>query len=488
MKILLINPPGDLERFLGKGRNFVPSFEPLGLLYISAVCKKYGYAVNVLDAAAQKLDLEEIKKIIARERPEVVGLTSFISNGGLIYELGRWIKSEYPGITVVFGNIQASVYAESYLRNNCCDIVVHGEGEYVFLKILENIKQGGRNLSDIPSISFLYNNEFVTTAGPAVVEDLSLLPLPDRDALKQELYNISALSNMPYIGNKNRVAKHMLTSRGCLFSCSFCVVHNKKGQRCNSLAQVLNEIELLINKYRAEYIFFMDPLFISNKERVMNICREIKKRKLFFKWGCEGHINFVDRELIAEMESAGCHDIAFGIESGAQRLLDNVKKGTKIDKIKSAINLIKKNTRIKVSGLFILGLPGETYADSLCTIKFAKELPLDMAQFSICVPYPGSPIFYELRNKGQIDTGIRANGALDTSVWLRYSAYISFTPNEPIWVTPDLTPELLRKLQQKALREFYFRPAQIYNNLKRVNFANLWSSAVTFKDMLLERG
>ncbi|MDD5097773.1 MAG: radical SAM protein [Candidatus Omnitrophica bacterium] len=487
MKILLINPPGDLERFLGKGRNFVPSFEPLGLLYISAVCKQYGYEVNVLDAFAQKMTQEDIKNTIAKDRPDVVGFTSFISNGGLIYELGRWIKSEYPGITVVFGNIHAGVYAEAYLRNNCCDIVVHGEGEYVFLKILENIKQGGSNFSDIPSISFLHNSEFITTSGPAVVENLSLLPLPDRDALKQDLYNISALSNMPYIGNKNRVAKHMLTSRGCLFSCFFCVVHNKKGQRFNGLDQVLNEIELLINKYQAEYIFFMDPLFISKKERVMNLCSEIKKRKLFFKWGCEGHINFVDRELITEMESAGCHDIAFGIESGVQRLLNNVRKGTRLEEINSAISLIKKNTRIKVSGLFILGLPGETYTDSLCTIKFAKELPLDMAQFSICVPYPGSPIFYELRNKGQIDTGIRDNGALDTSVWLRYSAYISFTPNEPIWVTPALNSELLKKLQKKALREFYFRPVQIYNNLKRVNFANLWSSTATFKDMLFEK-
>ena len=78
-----------------------------------------------------------------------------------------------------------------------------------------------------------------------------------------------------------------------------------------------------------------------------------------------------------------------------------------------------------------------------------------MAQFSILVPYPGSPIFYELRERGEIDTGINRDGTLDTSVWSRYSPYVFDTARDPIWVTPDLNSALLRKLQKKALREFY---------------------------------
>ena len=150
------------------------------------------------------------------------------------------------------------------------------------------------------------------------------------------------------------------------------------------------------------------------------------------------------------------------------------------EKIEEAIKTVKRDSKIKVSGLFILGLPGETYNDSLQTIDFARKLPLDMAQFSILVPYPGSPLFNELAAKGEIDTGIREDGTIDTSVWLRYSAYISYTKNNPIWVTKDLTGEMLKKLQKKALRNFYLRPRQFWNQLKRIRVCQLWSVTKTF--------
>jgi magnesium-protoporphyrin IX monomethyl ester (oxidative) cyclase len=480
MRAILINPPDNLERFLGKGKNFVPILEPLGLLYIAAVCKRYGYNISVIDAFAEKISAEQLKAIIAKEQPDVVGFTSFVSNGDVIYELGRWIKSEFPKIVVVFGNVQASVYAESYLRNNCCHIVVHGEGEFVFLNLLNILRKKQNDFSNVPSISYLENGKFITTSGPTIVENLSELPFPDRDALNQKLYNIPAISNMPYIGRKNCIGKHMFTSRGCPFSCTFCVVPNKRNQRFNSIDNVVNEIEVLIKKYSADYIFIMDPIFISNKKRVIDICKDIKRRKLNFKWGCEGHIGFIDQELVEEMESAGCYDISFGIESGVQRLLDIVKKGNCLGRIEEAIKTVKNNTEIKVSGLFILGLPGEAYQDTLQTINFAKRLPLDMAQFSILVPYPGSPIFYELSEKGEIDIGLREDGTLDTSVWLRYSPYVFDTVNDPIWVTPDLTSALLKRLQKKALREFYFRPKQFCSQLNRLRLSNLQIVVQTF--------
>jgi anaerobic magnesium-protoporphyrin IX monomethyl ester cyclase len=480
MKVLLINSPDDLGSFMGKGKAFVPAFEPLGLLYISAVCKQHGYEVYVLDAFREELSIQQVKNIIVKMQPDVVGFTSCVSNGNVIYELGKWINNEYPDIVIVFGNVQASVYAEAFLRNKCCDIVVNGEGEFTFLKILGALEKRQNDFSDIPSISYLANGKFVTTSKPEVVEDISQLPLPDRDAVKQELYNLSSISNMPYFARKNGVSKHMFASRGCPYSCSFCVVHNKRKQRCNTISRVVDEMETLINKYKAGYIFIMDPIFIANKQWVIGICKEIKKRGLDFKWGCEGHVNFIDQELVEEMESAGCYDMAFGIESGVQHILNNINKGTRIDKIKESVKIVKNKTKIKVSGLFILGLPGENYQDSLETIRFAKNLPLDMAQFSILSPYPGSPIFYELKEKGEIDTGLRADGTLDTSVWLRYSAYISFTHNEPIWVTPNLTADTLKKLQKKALREFYFRPKQFHMQLKRVRPFQLLKTMPTF--------
>jgi len=481
MKIFLINPPDDLGAFLGKGRTFVPTFEPLGLLYISAVCKRQGYNVEVIDAFAERLTLQELKNTILKACPDVIGFTSFVSNGNVIYELGKWIKKEIPETIVIFGNVHASVYAKEYLENACCDVVVHGEGEYVFLKILECIENNDA-FSRVDSISYLEGGKFITTSKPGVIEDLSLLPFPDRDGVKQHLYNIPAFSNIPYRKKKHGIGKHMFTSRGCLFSCSFCVVHNKKGLRCNSVINAVDEMVLLHKRYSADYIFFMDPIFISNKKRVIEICREIKRRDLRFNWGCEGHVKFVDKEMILEMESAGCNDVAFGIESGVQRILDQVQKGTHLEEIEKSINLIKNNTKIKISGLFILGLPTETYKDSIETINYAKMLPLDMAQFSVFVPYPGSPLFFQLQEKGEIDTGVRKDGSLDTNVWLRYSAYIFYTKNKPIWITPDLDAARLKKLHKKAFRDFYFRPKQFYFQLQRLSLSRIWDIILAFKD------
>ena len=117
--------------------------------------------------------------------------------------------------------------------------------------------------------------------------------------------------------------------------------------------------------------------------------------------------------------------------------------------------------------------PGETEEESLETIRYACSLPIDMAQFSVLVPYPGSPIFEQLRAEEAIDTGIRPDGSVDPKVWHRYSAYICFNDVQPIWTTPTQTPESLRRLQKTALRRFYLRPKQLLRQARRLRLHNV---------------
>ncbi len=473
MRILLINPSPDLQSLLGAGKYFVQKYEPLGLLYIAAILQANNHDVSVIDAYAEDLSLEQLKLKISRRDHDIIGISTLTCTGEIVFLLGKWIKKNLPKTTVVLGNIHASVYSKQYLQFKCCDLVVHGEGEEIFLKIVA-WKQGKIKLENIPSISFAdKNNQEIRTGGEANVQDLNQLSPPARDLLDQNLYNLTEISNQLYIGRKGMVAKTMVTSRGCPNRCTFCVVHGERSQRFIDPAKVVDEMEMLQKKYNASYITFMDPCFFGNTARVLAICSEIIKRGLKIHWGADAHINFMTKEIIESIAAAGCYELQFGIESGVQRLLNVIKKGTNIQQISKTIDLIKKHSKIKLGGLFILGLPEETYQDSLQTIRFAKRLPLDIAQFSILVPYPGSFLFEQLRKEKAIDTGIGEGGKLDTSVWRRYLSYISFTENEPIWVTPRLSADQLKYLQKRAQREFYLRPKQIFRHIRRIRPSNI---------------
>lgn len=470
MRVLLINPPDDLQAMIGEGKNLLPRFEPLGLLYLAAVLRDNNYDVKVIDADASSMSIDELKIAIRGINPHIIGITTFTANGGIVYELGKWIKMALPESLVVFGNVHAAIYDKQYLKNGCCDVVVHGEGEEAIVHIAKIFAKGSRNFGDIPNVSFVLNNEYIPNREWGKVGDLAKLPPPARDLVPGKDYFVPKVNHSLYAG---KVVKHMFTSRGCPNRCSFCLVHNGQKQRFNEVSRVVDEIEKLMEDYGADYIFFMDSLFISNKNRVLDLCAEIVKRKINISWGCEAHVRYIDRELVRAMANAGCHDMAFGIESGVQRLLKIINKNTTLNQISKAIRTVKNHSNILVSGLFILGLPEETYKESLQTIKFAKSLPLDMAQFSILTPYPGCKIYNDLAEEKQIDTGIRENDTLDVSVWQRYSAYISFANKEPIWVTPSLTTKQLTYLQKKAVRSFYFRPKYIWDQVKRLRIGDI---------------
>ncbi len=456
---------------LGAGKAFVQKYEPLGLLYIAAVLRRAGCEVSVLDAHAEEVGREEIQKRILDLRPDVIGISTLTCSGEVVFQLGRWIKKNLPGALVVLGNVHAAVYARQYLESGACDVVVHGEGERAMLELLE-YRRGRRGLDDIEGISAINGSSVIRSSGRrSVVEELSQLPMPARDLVDQKLYRLDNVSNQLYVGKTRSTAKTMSTSRGCRFKCTFCVVN--QAPRFLGADLVVDEMELLEKEYGADYVLVVDPLCMDDKARMFRICEEIERRRLKIKWGCDARADSFTPELIRAMDAANCYDLSFGIESGVQKMLDNVKKGLKLENVEKSIAMVKENSDILLGGLFILGLPGESYDESLETIRLAKKLPLDMAQFSILTPYPGSVLFDELSAKGQLDTGVRPDGTLDTSVWSRYSAYISFTDKDPIWVTPEQTAIQLKELQKRAQREFFLRPSIILKHLKRVRPDNV---------------
>ena len=483
MNIVLIYPPDETQAQMGAGRELFQKLEPLGLLYVAALTRSKGHDVSVIDAYAESLDCGEIQKRLLAARPDILGLSVLTGSGALAYELGRWAKTNLPGTLVVLGNIHASVYASQYLAHGCCDAVVHGEGEEPFLALVEH-RRDRRPFGDIPAISFQGPDGRIVRTPPDryLVEDLTRLPRPARDLVDMHRYPSSPLSNQIFVGGPHKMSRPMFTSRGCRHGCVFCVVNQRP--RFDSPARVVDEMELLEKEFGADHTAITDHCCMDDHERMLAICAEIRRRRLKIKWGCDTRASHITPELVRAMSGANCFDLSFGIETGVQRLMDAIHKGLTLPQVVRAVALVKENSDIRLGGLFMLGLPGETYEDSLETIRFAKSLPLEVAQFALCVPYPGSTLFETLRSQGRIDTGLRPDGRLDTSVWKRYATYLSFSDLDPIWVTPEQTPDQLKALQKKAHREFYMRPSQILRHATRLRPGNVGKALRALKNVL----
>jgi len=477
MKVVLINPPAAITAMFGPGRELIQKYEPLGLLSIAAVVRDAGHQVTVIDAHVENLEADTLQQRLRALAPEVVGVSVLTSSGEFVYHLGQWVKRTMPHATVVLGNLHASVFADAYLRNGCCDAVVHGEGEEVLLNLINAIKHK-TDWHQVDSISFRdAKGQVITTGPPAIVTDLTSLPFPARDLVDQRRYQITTLNNHIYIPRPGEIARTMITSRGCFHRCRFCAVHSGTAPRFAAPERVVDEIEELVRNRGVSYIFFMDSLFIADRNRILAICEEIQKRQLKFSWGCDGRVDYLNPEIVRAMAAAGCYEMSLGIESGVQRLLDGVRKGLTLEQVQTGIRTVREHSTIRLAGLFILGLPGESEADSKQTIEFAVQLPLDFAQFSVCVPYPGSALFDDLVKLGELETGVQPDGSVDPGVWIRYTSYLNFTELKPIWVTPGMTATKLRALQRLAVRRFFLRPRMIRRNINRLHFGNLLATA-----------
>ena len=473
MRIALVNPPlGDIKS-LGLSISFFQKYEPLGILYIAAVAQEHGYPVEVIDCGAEDLPLDALKQRLLSGRPDVVGISTLTLQGAAVFDLGRWLKKSLPKTFVVLGNIHASVFSKEFLNNGCCDAVVHGEGEHVFLNILECLEKK-RGLSAIPSIShFDQAGGLREDKRSAAVADLSALPPPARSLLAGNSYGLDAISNQVFVAGRPASVKTIITSRGCPNTCSFCSASHGRAPRFNSPGRIVDEMQRLAQEDGVEYFYIEDSLFVSNKSHLLAVCEEITRRGLRIRWGAQAHVNFLDLEMLRAMEWAGCYDIAIGIESGVQRVLNSINKNIRLEGIARCVEMVKSESRIKISGLFMLGLPDETYQEALETIRFAKSLPLDFAQFSVCTPYPGSPLFDRLREAGALDTGVRPDGSVEPSVWNRYFACPAFADIAPIWTPSTMTRREIIGLQRRAQREFYCRPKMIFKNLKRIRSKNI---------------
>jgi anaerobic magnesium-protoporphyrin IX monomethyl ester cyclase len=335
---------------------------PLNLAFIASYLEKNGVSVKIIDEVAG----QKAEKELERSDPKIVGITALTASVLKAYRIADFAKENLDAL-VVMGGVHASAMSDEALQH--VDVVVKGEGERAMLDIVKN----GVN-SRIVSRQFIKN--------------IDEIPIPARHLMNMYFY----LGQTQKIGGKEvKKVGSLITSRGCPYRCIFCYNSWRDTPvRFHSAKRVVEELEHLRETYDVKYFTFSDDSFTAYKKRLETICELMIEKKLSeIPWDCPTRADLVNLEMLKMMRKAGCMQIFFGFESGSQRILDILKKGTTVRQNEEAIKLCKQ-AGIRVHGSFMIGNPTETLEDIKATERFIKKNDIDSADVSIAIPFPGT--------------------------------------------------------------------------------------------------
>ncbi|MFC2156950.1 B12-binding domain-containing radical SAM protein [Acidobacteriota bacterium] len=386
MRVVLIQP---------KAYRHAPDwvYEPMNLGYLGSYLISHGHK-NV----KVKIGAWDTEKNIIKEasKADVVGITAtspmFIH--GL--HLAQQIKRTGRDPLIVFGGTHATCLPESTLKNPAIDLVVRGEGEATFLEIVKTVQESG-DFSSVLGISLRRDGGIQHNPHRPLIEDLDSIPPPSR-----KLTRLNKFSEIYRMSLGKRTA-NMLSSRGCPFQCTYCASHSVWTRKCRmrSPENILDEIADLIKYYKIGRINFHDDTFTIDKNRVIEFCDRVIKSGLKFQWGCNVHVNTVDRELLQKMQEAGCDEIWIGVESGSPEILKAIKKNSNISKIKEVF-ADARELSIRRHAYLMVGVSEENRETIQATRQLVEDIQPDIAAVTIFTPYPGCEAYEEAKKSGYV--------------------------------------------------------------------------------------
>lgn len=472
MKLLLVNTPISIPDILGEFTSLYDDLKmvPTGISYLASYARNAGIEVKVLDQYAECLSIDKIFKLIENFKPDLIGYGATTPNYCSAIHLVRQIRKRFPNILTVMGGQHPSIFPEETLKNDAVDFIIRDEGEESLVSLCHIIEEKG-DFKSIRGLSYKLFSEQIHNEKSNYV-NVDALPFPAYDLLPMHCYSSPSYTKFA------SPCYQMIASRGCPFHCSYCInaeLNISARYRKRNVDSVIKEMELLVDKYGAKQIQFWDPIFPLGHKHAIEFCEKVIEQGLHKKivWNSTTRAETLTEETIKMMAKSGCKGIGFGIESGNQELLESVKKKVDFDKVRDVCKIARKNG-IVVTGSFILGFPGETSEMAQRTIDFAKSLDIHYAQFSIMVPYPGTPLYRELVKKEEVK---KVESEKD---FLRFNQSIGLTELEPIFVPEGWTIEELKTIQKRAYTEFFLRPKMIWMHLPHINIYKLFGMIRSF--------
>jgi anaerobic magnesium-protoporphyrin IX monomethyl ester cyclase len=436
LKITLVNPP------YPPNAHSHPPFIPLGIAYLGAVAEQAGHQVTVIDCQGEKLSYDTFRQRIAQVPSDIVGVTSTT----LLYNSAKTIlevaKEVHPNAVSMIGGSHVSFWDENALNESkSIDVIVRKEGEQTFLELLQRM-EAKKNFDGVLGTTFRgADGKIVKNEDRPFLHDLDSLPSPAYHLLPLDSYHRMGKTIFPIV-----------TSRGCVQWCDFCSTVRMfgRGYRVRSPKKVVDDMEMLHNKYGESQFTFYDDAFTINRNHTLEMCADIKARKLDLEWDCETRVDAVDKELLEKMYDAGCITIWFGVESGSEKMLSKMHKKINRQQVKDAFKMSQKAGMMTIASA-VIGFPGETEETAWETIDFINSLNPDDIGCYIATPYPGTPLYEEVVKNG----------------WLKVTDFNKYDTATPTFETPELSMEKLREIKYKAHQKFYLRPSYVFKMLRK---------------------
>ena len=398
-KVIVVNPPsppgyvanrdsmGGYGQLYPLGATILP---PLDIPYLAAYLAAKGVPIEVLETQGLELTVQQLvervskitqaneaSRTLAVVRSSLPSLDWDLSVCAAMKERTKTLK------IAIYGSIVPHVLHRIY-NEPCIDYVLTGEPDETVYELAI-----GRPEGELLGLNYRCDDAWRKNPPRPFLKELDKLPFPKWELLPYERYALpksSATAAVPFLP--------MLTSRGCPFGCHYCPYPVGQGLpwRHRSPENVVDEVEHLVKDLGIQYILFRDPMFSLRLKRVVEICNEIQRRGLVFKWKCETRADCLDEETIEAMAAAGCDGINFGVESAELQIQANVgRKPISPQKIVETTALCRKHG-IKTFCFFIIGLPGDTVQTILETIAFAIRLRPNWLQFTAASPLIGTKL------------------------------------------------------------------------------------------------
>ncbi|MCX7842325.1 MAG: B12-binding domain-containing radical SAM protein [Clostridia bacterium] len=379
--------------------NYMP---PLGVLSIANTLRLHGYNVEVLDFSARNYDTSEIDGLIERVKPLYIGFSVYTENIDNVFIICKYLKKRFRNIPLVLGGPHPTLDTEYCKRKRFVDYILVGDGEHNALELAEALRTNGKLIpfEDIQGIVYIgEDGEYKNGQPRRFVTNIDLLPIINRDYVEK-----SFSAGLPTV----------YSSRGCPGKCIYCAAPSMSGgkYRMREITNVFLE-SLYINEVCANLhqIFYCDDTFTVFRKRLETFIQLYSQCKVKFHWRCESRVDSLYRNssILEGLKAAGCERIQFGIESGNQEVLNNIRKEIELSQAYEIIDKTIK-TGIPVVTSFIFGHycdTLQTMEDTVNMMEKLKEMYGDMIEiaYALNTPFPGT---YQYENMDELGMELTA--------------------------------------------------------------------------------